>query len=201
MTADLTICNMALGHLGEQALTQAQLTANTVPSAKACNTFFTPTILDLFREHKWPFADAQLSLNASSVDVTPWAAVYDYPTQNCAAVWSVYDESTADKKDEQDFEIKYDPTTGAKVICSNLEEALADYTHIVTDTSLWDSKFVFAASYRLASVMASTLGVDANKALGFFQLSSAMIGSAKRIGSVEQKKIPEFSSSTQNARG
>lgn len=204
MSPDLTVCNLALGHLGVPALTSSQLSANLLPAAIACNTFFSITVDDLFSEFKWPFADAAISLNLSSTtslldDQYPY--VYDYPTTNCAAVWEVYNVATYDKKTEQDFETKYDADNSKRVICSELEEAIADITYPVTDTSIWSNKFKLALSYRLAAIMAIAVGAAADKALALAQVADMQLSNTKRIGASEQKKKPSFSSATQDARG
>lgn len=204
MSPDLTICNLALGHLGVPALTSGQLTANILPAAKACNLFFSSAVDDLFSEYKWPFADACISLNLSSTTSLlddQWAYVYDYPTTNCSAVWDVYNESTFDKKTEQDYETKYDADNAKRIICTDLEDALADITYPVTDTSLWNNKFKLALSYRLAAIMAISVGASAEKALALAQVADMQLSNTKRIGSSEQRKKPNFSSATQDARG
>jgi hypothetical protein len=115
-------------------------------------------------------------------------------------VWSVFDESTYDNKDAQDFEIFYDPTTARKIICTDLDDAYYEYTYIVTDPTVWDAKFYMALSFKLAASMGHALGVP-EKALTILQQYTMLLQEAKRIGSSEQKKKPPRKSSYQDARG
>ena len=197
--SQLGLYNLALQHLGMKKITSI---SGTDPSTVACNNFYETCLNDAYSEHAWPFATAQATVNASSVTAPlGWTYCYDYPTENCAKVWLVFNEATYDKPDEQDFNTFYDPTTGTRIIASNLEEAYIEYTHIVSDPTLWDTKFYLAMSYKLAASMAHALTGDAQKGLALMQLYNGIIHEAKRVGSSEQRKKPVFSSAYQNSRG
>lgn len=198
-TLQLNIYNLALRHLGLKKISSL---TGTDPATTACNDFFVPCRDDVFSEHQWSFANVQATLNPSAVNVpSGWEHAYDYPTENCAAVWLVYNESTTDSKFDQDFETMYAPAADAKIICTNLSDALYEYTHIVTSITMWSAKFIMALSHRISAEIAPFLTGDDKKALNEMQIYSAIIGEVKRIDAVGQIKKPAQSCPAQEARG
>lgn len=91
-------------------------------------------------------------------------------------------------------------TWNTKVILTNLEEAYAEYTYLVTDTTLWDSKFVMALSYRMAASMAHILLGDATKGEKLMGVYNLVLQEAKRISFSEKRKKPIQTSGYQNSR-
>ena len=197
--SQLQICNLALNHLGMNSV--SALTDDN-PSVDACNVFYEPVRDDVFRELKWPFATIQAVLTTTSATIVGWDYVYTYPA-NAVTVWSVYNEATVDRKDEQEFEVLLsdETSTGAKIICTNTADAYADYTFKTSDTSVYDTKFVFALSYKLAATMAHMLIGSAEKGLKLMEIYNAIIHEAKRISAIEKLKKPVFNSSYQDSRG
>jgi len=186
--SQLGLYNLALQHIGMKKISS---TDGTDPSTVALNNYYESCRDDLFREHKWPFATVQATLTESTVEVPlGWTYAYEYPTENAATVWSVFDEGTYDYKDEQDFEIYYDPDSATKIIATDCEDAYYEYTYIITDLTLWDSKFYIALSYRLAASVCHVLLGDAEKGLKLMEISNFYISESKRISSHEQKKKP-----------
>ena len=196
----LEICNLALNHLGMNSI--GALTDDN-PSADALNVYYTIAIDDIFREFNWPFCSVTAALVASTEEVLGWTYIYVYPA-NAATVWTVFDEATVDTKDEQEFEVllsSEDSSTGAKVICSNLQDAYAEYTYKTTDTTLYDPKFSLALSYKIAASMAHQLIGSSEKGLKLLEIYNLVLYEAKRISGMEKIKKPTQTSSYQNSRG
>lgn len=144
---------------------------------------------------------AYLAIQAGTNHNPSSATTYWTVQTNAATVWTVFNEATETKKDEQDFEVYLIPgSTDEKIIVSNLDDAYMEYTFIVNDTTLWDSKFVVALSYRLAAMMAHVLTGDAAKGKELMNVSIAYIAEAKRIAAIEKLKKPNQTSSYQNSR-
>lgn len=70
----LDICNLSLDRIGEKAITDAQLTANTDPRAQACNRHYEQNRDALQRSHWWRFARGRINL------VSAWAEDTVYTT-------------------------------------------------------------------------------------------------------------------------
>ena len=178
------------------------------PSALAINKHWGPCRNDLFREFQWSFANViepmEMVLTVTQDDDYPeWASFYTY-TENAATIWHVFDESTVKTKSENQFEVVYNPTLNERLICCDLSTynaAWCEYTYNVTDTLLWDTKFIMAFSYRLASAICMELTGDAEKALKLTQLYNAILHEAKRIDSREKKSKPTQSNPIVDARG
>lgn len=186
----LEIINLALAHLGYGKITQSQLDADGIPQAQYANIFWEPCANDVLGEHDWSFATATQSLSSLDINDAKWDYCYTYPTLSVSAVWSVYNEATVDKQDEQDFERRHVPTLGLSVIFSNNDEAIAKYTYSVTDPELWDNKFVMAFSYRLAASMAIAIGADEQKSIAMSNLYNSILPEAKRLNSSEKIRVP-----------
>src|SRR6185436_9805822 len=114
MRTTFEISNMALLHLGQRKIGSL---SGTDPSATAINQFLEQARDDVFREYEWPFASVQQPLS-QSIQTVPlgWTYAYDYPVDNIATVWTVFNETTATDKYSQDFEVLYIPETATKII-------------------------------------------------------------------------------------
>ena len=203
-----SICNLALSHLGMKPITDltADVTANN-PSALALNRHWGPSRNDVFREFKWPFANVQAKIyhrvDITSDDYPEWQFFTTYPS-SAVTVWNVFDETTVDKKRENLFEVVYNPILNERIICCNLDTLNAAYceqTYNVTDTLLWDTKFIMAFSYRLAADCAMELSGDDKKALSLAQIYYSIIHEAKRIAHSEKKSKPTESNPIVDSRG
>ena len=180
------ILNMGLHHLGMEPINDI---SDLNPSAKVLNDFWVPARDFTFAQHRWPFADVQLTLELLSATVVGWDYVYGYPV-NVARVWNVYSEARVLNKEELLFERKYLVTEDRNVICSNEPLALADVTWIVSNVSIWDPMFCMAQSVQMASLACADLVGDQDKAALLSQTFNSTINEAKRIGFYEQKSRP-----------
>lgn len=204
----LVVCNLALVNIGMSPITQVQLTADTIPSAKYCNLYFDVDRDDVLEETNWSFAKVKRLLTKSdvigpkstdTVQIPDWTLYYDYPS-NCMTMWYVYNEATIDDKANHDFEEIYDPDYSSYFIGSNLDTAFGEFTYKVTDPSKWDSKFIKAFSWKLASSIAPFLTADAGVAKDAASTYQGLIDEAKRINGQENRKKQDRKSSTQQAR-
>lgn len=198
----LQISNLALAHLGMNAITQAQLTASVIPAAVAINSFWEFARDEVLGEISWSFANTTLAMVAID-DITDieWEFCYEYPTLAVGSIWNVFDEGSVSTKEEQEFEVKYVPSELNKCVFTNLEAAYAEYTYKVTDPDIWSDKFNMAFSYRLAASMAMLLTGDADKGLKLMGIYNILLAEAKRIGNSEKVKAPPESQKYLNSRG
>lgn len=197
MSSKIEICNLTLRHFGMKRITS--LTDGN-PSANILNDFFDVSRDDVYREFMWPFASVQKLLATATEEIVGWNYVYAYPIQ-AATIWNVYNESTVKNKEEQDFEVMYSPDNNRKIICSNLSVAYADITYKISDTTLFDPKFVMALSYKLAAMTAHDLTGDIEKGQVMLEAYQGVISEAKRISYIERKKKITLTSSQIEARG
>lgn len=191
------LCNLALYNIGSNQI--ADISDNT-PEAQACNIFWIPCRDDVYSEHQWGFANAQVPLNLLTTNSPGWCYTYAYPN-NVARVWDVYNPCNYKKKEEIEFDTLYIPGSGVRAIVSNEPNAICDATYIIADPLLWDAKFAIAFSERLSSQIAIPLTGDAAVAQTHLTVYTALIAEAKRIGYSEQRKKPNPVRGYQDSRG
>lgn len=197
MISKIGIANLTFSHLGMKPI--VSLTED-IPQVNTFNAAYDPSLDDLYEEALWAFATVQKPLTPVSNEIVGWKYVYAYPA-NIAKAWKVYNTSTVDKKDEQDFETYFIVEENKRVICCNTSEALADVTYKVTDTNIFSPKFAFALSYKIASIIAHDLTGDLEKGSTMLQVYQLVLDDAKRLSFTEKKKFPKFTSAQQEARG
>lgn len=198
-TTQVEIINIALGHLKQRPITA--ITDLSV-QAQVANLYYESARKETLRGHDWSFATVaeDLALVANYTPTDNWFYAYAYPA-NCLALWHVYNNGTVNKTSGDDFRVLYDPTNGQKVVVSNTEDGIGEYTYDLSDTSMYDANFVTAFAYRLAADMAPQLTGDDNVAKGFIALFNNAISEAERFSAYENTQVKEATrSSYEDAR-
>jgi PKD repeat protein len=179
----VSICNLALGHLGISktilALTEAS------EQAKACNRFF-PTVRDeVLRAFAWPFATQTelLALVATSPTIE-WAYAYRYPIDALAMhrlLSGVGRQET--RASRVPYRIQRD--VDGQLLLTDLADAQLEYTVRVVNAGEYPPDFSMALSLRLAGMIAPQLtsgdpGKLGLRALQFYDraISEARVASA-----------------------
>lgn len=190
-TSKTEIINLALAHLK-----QRKITSDTEVSVQAqeANRCYETARKEALRSHDWGFATVvkPLALNStyaassSGVYAGEWIFAYTYPS-NAVAVWHIYNEDTIDKDNGERFRVLYDDTNNGKVILTDTDEALCEYTFDVQDTTMYDANFVTAFALRLAYDMAPNLTGDNGLAEAILKLYNVYISEAERISSYEER--------------
>lgn len=207
MASQINIVNLALGHLAQAPIVT---TADASVQAQAAVRVWETSRKEALRSHDWAFATVVTTLTTSTTYGTlttsglyagDYIYAYQYPS-NCLAMWHVYNESLPDKSVGEDFRELYDSVNGAKVIVTNVYEALGEYTFDVTDPTFYDSFFVTALAYRLAADMAMQLTGDPQLAMTMVKLFQAQISEAERMSAYENNPdhVKEGSSAFIDAR-
>lgn len=148
----LDIWNMALSTLGVKVEVASE--SEDSDEARACNRFYQACLEELLREYPWSFARkiAALALIREEPN-SLWAFEYRYPS-DCMYFLrlSVARETQPGPLHDTEYQISAD--SSGRVIWTDLKDAYAEYTALVTNTQLYPADFVRALSYRLASAMA-----------------------------------------------
>ena len=189
MRSDVDICNLALAHLGDTATVASIDPPEGSAQAEHCANFYSVARDSLIEMHAWDFCTRRIALTLLSTTIDQWAYVYSCPNlmANAIAVIpptadddynipspSSYDNSyygldllpNAGTYTPQPFAIET-LSTGAKVICTNQEDAVLRYTQYITDTTKFPVAFVLSLSWLLASMLAGpVLKGDAGAAEG-----------------------------------
>jgi len=209
------IANMALAHIGVSNWI-SNLSTDDSDEADAVNAFLSITREQTLRDFPWPFAtytaDSTLITTAATNAFAlyqedpdeEWSFAYVYPT-DCVEVRRIQSGLRNDTVTSRvPYRIKfYGTTTTAtgRLIYTDIEDAILEYTALVTDTSIYPPDFVMAWSYRIAWHIAPRLAnnytPDMTKNL--MQLYAIQIGKAKaNSGNEEQQDRPPEAEWIQN---
>jgi len=200
-TVLLTIYNLALSHIGQKPVDNT--TDETQPEILACNTHFENARDSVLAQLAFPFnaapieLDEHLSINSASIP--GWGYYYTYPA-SVLSVWEVYSSSNAAMAIEKDFEVRFLPAIGAKIICTDEADAYANVSYLVTDYTLWDDRFIEAVSFKLAASICMPITGDAELAMKFRDIFSIMAHEAKRKSAREKRKKHQITSAYKSAR-
>ena len=191
MTSKTELINMALAHIKQRKI--ASLTEVSIQASEALRCYEIARH-ETLRGHDWGFATVVKSLSLDSTYATDsegtyagkWIYAYTYPA-NCVAMWHIYSVGTTDKDNGEQFRVVYDDTNNKKVILTDTDEALGEYTFDVQDVTMFDANFVSAFAYRLAADMAPNLTGDDSIAESMFKMYTALMQDAERVASYESK--------------
>lgn len=190
-TSQTEIINLALGHLKQRKITSPTEVSVQAQEAMRC---YETARKETLRNHDWGFAtvvkdgalDATYAASTTGLYAGEWDFAYTYPS-NAIAVWHVYNENTVDKDNGELFRVLYDDTNNKKVIVTNTEYAMIEYTFDVQDTTMFDANFVTAFAWRLAYDMAPNLTGDDNIAMEMIKMFNMAISEAERMSSYEAR--------------
>ena len=171
MASEVDICNIALGHLGDEAAISAIDPPDGSAQASHCARIYPMARDELLEMHNWRFAVKRqaLALLVTTEQPQEWAYTYAYPT--CLRVIAVRPENeptTGNANlifDEQEFLTR--PHTfpftvealndGTQVIYTNVENATIHYVDFITDTTKFSPLFVAALARLMASYLAGPI--------------------------------------------
>lgn len=188
----VTVCNMALRHLGISKVIQALTEASQ--EAKACAAFFENTRDEVLGDYPWPFAmalatPALVAGSATAPATTEWQYSYRLPTDTIRVRRIL---SGALRDDTRETRIPFrtaqdasgallytDVETQAATATSNATPEI-EYTREMDDPSMWPADFAQAVALKLAHYTAPSLTAGDQFKLGAraFALYRGMISSA-----------------------
>jgi hypothetical protein len=177
MASEVTICNLALGHLGDDASVSSLYPAEGSPQAEHCARFYPIARNTLLEMAPWGFATRRIALAEVDYECAQWLYAYAMPAKTID-VLAVLDSDAPDDSvaqfgpivstpyppgfiplpqggyyTPQPYEIETD-ANGNQIILTTVENATLRYTVLVTDTTQFSHLFTIALSYLLASLLA-----------------------------------------------
>lgn len=176
------IINIALRLIGAKPI---ESVSEASVASEAAVAVWEACVRDTLGDHKWDFATVVVNL-AEVSNYTPLGYTYAYGRpSNCLTLWLIYNDTTVRKNIGEYFRTLFDSTNNQRVIVTDCEDAYAEYTAYIADTTLFSPKFVLALAHKLAATLAVTLTGDADAAKAQGILYTGVISEAKRIGSYE----------------
>ena len=177
MSSEIDICNLALGHLGDNATVASIDPPEGSAQAEHCARFYPIARDSLLELHNWNFATRRAQLAEVECSWTEWQYAYAQPANTInilaiipndanndyvASAYSVSSFGSAawDRRPlaagvyvPQPYSCETD-TDGNPVIYTNQEDAVARYTVRVTDPTQFSPLFIQCLSWHLASMLA-----------------------------------------------
>ena len=213
MASEVDICNLALGHLGDNATVASIDPPEGSAQAEHCQRFYPIARDSLLELHNWNFATRRAQLAQVTCPWPEWQYAYAQPanTINVLAIMppqanNDYSESAysgtgfgttswdhrpmaAGMYVPQPFSCETD-ADGNDVIYTNQENAVLRYTVRVEDPSQFSPLFVQCLSWHLASMLAGPVvkgDVGAAEAKRCAAMMSAWLGKAMESDSNQRK--------------
>lgn len=152
---------MALGHL--KIVRQiGNLTQDFSAEAVACRTFYNIVKQEMLEDFKWPFATKQGPLALIQTNPFPinsfgdseWQYAYEYPADSVNFVRIISGVRNETRLDRVPFRIFSNPVDDSKMILTDMDSAVGEWTKDVVTEDMLSAAYVMALSYRLASVIA-----------------------------------------------
>ncbi|MBI3564792.1 MAG: hypothetical protein HY079_06320 [Elusimicrobia bacterium] len=218
MASQTDIINLAMTHMGTRLIASLQENSE---SARRAAALWGPSRDEVLRDCPWNFATMIQPLALSANDkVIGWNYVYGYPSK-CLLVRKVFSAVLGDMRgvsipdwaadpdakarpdivEDPDFREMLGPTTGGKIIVSQLQNAYAEWTALVDDTTLWDALFVKAMSFKLAAELTGHLTGDKELRAAMEAKYLSQIQEAKRVNFTEGADLAKRSSEFVRVRG
>jgi len=213
------IFNMALKNLGVSIGVQsaAQGGRNTIVLQEYYDTALYKTLND----YDWGFANCYQELTpALNSSIHPdFAYVYDYPN-DCLKIRELFLKIKLDENNKAvnipltpnpspsrgegnkrvwAFEIGAD-AEGKKIIYADISPAIARFTKLITNETLFPPEFVSALSWNLAFLSAASITGTRSKTSDCLQIYKQMLKEAMVSDANEQKKYDDFENEYMEAR-
>lgn len=177
MASEVDICNLALGHLGDNATVASINPPEGSAQAEHCKRFYPIARDTLLEMHNWNFAMRRVALTPVTMYWPEWKYAYVLPSDVLNAIAVLPDDAGADYStsfnptDTPGWSMNYSPVSSAgryvpqeftiettsegihNLFC-NLENAVLRYSAYVTDTTEFSPLFIVTLSWHLASMLA-----------------------------------------------
>jgi hypothetical protein len=173
MASEVDICNLALGHLGDNATVASLDPPEGSAQAEHCARFYPIARDSLLELHDWNFATRRAQLAALTNNWPQWDYAYAKPS-DCLRVLAVIPPNVADDYTTvvgitanglpmtggttvpQPYAVELNDDL-AEVILTDQEDAVLRYTVRTTDTTKFSPLFVVTLSHHLASMLAGPI--------------------------------------------
>jgi hypothetical protein len=180
MASAVTICNLALSHIGDTASVSSIDPPEGSAQAEHCSRFYPIAVDSLLEMHYWNFTMRRVVLAALTSEWPEWLYAYAVPS-DANNIISILPSDAADDystkfspTDTPNFAHNYSPmiaagryspqpytletlSNGTQVLYTNQENAVLRYTAHITDPTQFSPLFVMTLSYHLASMLAGPI--------------------------------------------
>jgi hypothetical protein len=180
MASEVDICNLALGHLGDNATVSSISPPEGSAQSEHCARFYPIARDALLEMHNWNFTMRRVNLPQVTSAWPEWKYAYALPADCISAVAVMPPDANNDYStkfvptDTPSFAHNYSPmisagryvpqpfsievqSDGNHILYTDVEKAMLRYTAYVTDTTSFSPLFVMTLSWQLASMLAGPI--------------------------------------------
>lgn len=152
-STQIQIWNMALSHIGVKAFVASPTERSQ--EASVLNVWWQPAIDYVLADHNWAFARKYATLNLVEEDPNPdWQYAYRYPS-DCIHARRIC--SPKGRRDPLPPPFVTGQDDDGKLVLTDQEDAVLEYTVRVTEPERFDEKFTECLTFYLASRIALPL--------------------------------------------
>lgn len=158
MASDVDFCNLALGHLGDEANVQAISPPDGTAQAQHCARFYSIALDATLEMHAWGFATHRATLaQLANESSAAWPYQYAVPADIIKPL-AIYPADEAYSYEAMDLDDNKQPfkREGDKLLTTT-ENAMLTYIMRVTDPTRFTPMFGVTFSYMLASYLAGPI--------------------------------------------
>ncbi len=155
MTSEVSICNLALAHLGEVATVSSIEPPEGSAQAEYCAMFYPIARDSLLELHNWSFATKQIKPAKLSGQWSGWRYAYTQPADSVKIVSLTRQDETSEER-----LIPYTreaDSYGSEMILTNDEDISLKYIYSVLNTNKFPPLFTMTLSWHLASMLAGPI--------------------------------------------
>jgi hypothetical protein len=156
MASVVSICNLALSYLGDEATVASIDPADGSQAAEHCQRYYPIARDTVLESHAWGFATTRIPLVERTEDPPEsWGFIYQRPNDCLRALAVLLPESTSDTDGQEFIEEAIDGDV--RVIYTNAEDAVLRFVRLVEDTTKYSALVVNAIARLLASMLAGPI--------------------------------------------
>jgi len=152
VATEISICNTALSHLGDEAGVASIDPPEGSPQAGSCATFYPIARDETLERHTWGFATAEVGLSLLGITRLGWDYAFGAPS-DMAKAQALLPEGWTKGTPTAEFTIEADDN-GNIVILTNEAAPTLKYTRRIIDPARFSALFVSAVGWKLASLLA-----------------------------------------------
>lgn len=186
MASDVDIANLALNRIG----------CNTISSfgegtreSTVLNAIYNINRVSVLRDFAWSFAMLELQLALLTEVRSKWTYVYAYPS-DCINALYIYNSASNEDRNAIPYEIGVSVTKDKKVLMTNQQNAVLVYTADISNSTLFDTSFVDAFAWKLASELVQPLRSETQLFQVMLNIYKTKIAEAARNSMNEYERMP-----------
>ena len=200
MTSIVSICNLALGSIGKDAISSID---EASAEARACKTFYSICLDTALQAYPWSWAEETRALaEVTNTRLNRWLYAYQRPV-DCLKVRALLDESLMTEQPAGAGIVAgvHNRAISGQVIFCDLKPAYLSFTKTFTDAAMFPPLFADALGMSLATRIAMPVTRDMKIRNDALTLSRQAMAMAQEADSAEMTYDYDHPSERIEARG